>query len=117
MERHPNIVEQMQVLTADREFFGTVEGFDGDDLRVRLAQAGGGTERIPTSWIDRVDEHVHLNRAGAEIDVGLQTARFRASDAPKEAPAAAARPAAPSKSVWIWLVVAIVLILLLIMLF
>ena len=117
MERHPTIHEQMQVLTSDREFFGTVEGFDGDDLRVRLAQAGGGSERIPQSWIDRVDEHVHLNRAGAEIDVGLKTARFQASNAPKPAPEQRAAAPAPSNKIWIWLIVAVVLILLLVMLF
>ena len=78
--------------------------------------AGGEVETVPMSWIERVDEHVHLNRAGAEIEVGLRSARFEAEHAPGKSTSAASGPA-PSRQIWIWGAVAILILLLLILLF
>jgi hypothetical protein len=121
MPGRPDIRPQMQVLTSDNAFYGTVDGFEGDDIRVNLARAGEGHQTIPVSWVDRVDNHVHLNRAGAEIEVGLRAAQFTPADKAKPA-AAAQAPATPAKpgggkQIWIWLAIAVVVVLLLTMLF
>ena len=116
MASNPPITPGMQVLTSDRELFGTVERGEGESIKVRPALAGGEVESVPMSWIERVDEHVHLNRAGAEIEVGLRSARFEAEHALGKSTSAASGPA-PGRQIWIWGAVAILILLLLILLF
>ena len=116
MASRPDIKPQMQVMTSDRAFLGTVDGFEGDDLRVKLTRAGEGHQTIPAAWIERVDEHVHLNRSGPEIEVGVKAAQFSNKDKPAQAtPTPAAR--AGNKQIWIWAIAAVVVLLLLMMLF
>ncbi|HEY0447015.1 MAG TPA: DUF2171 domain-containing protein [Allosphingosinicella sp.] len=119
MASRPEIKPQMQVLTSERAFLGTVDRVEGDGIRINLARAGEGQQTLPLSWVERVDEHVHLNRAGAEIEVGLKAAQFAQSGKPAAKPASAASPAATAggKQVWIWAVAAVIILLLLILLF
>ncbi len=68
----------MQVLTSDGEYIGDVDspGEDGFTLR-RLS--GSDHERVPTLWVHRVDQHVHLNRTGAEAIAGWKSLKFTTS--------------------------------------
>ena len=117
MVSRSDIKPQMQVLTSDRAFLGTVDGVDGDDIRVTMTRAGEGQKTIPLAWVERVDEHVHLNRAGGEIEVGLQAANFGKDKEPKKAEAAPAERNTGGSKIWVWVVIAVVVILLLMMLF
>ena len=68
-DMHFRIVEHMDVLASDGEKVGTVDHMDGTD-RVKLtksASADGMHHFIPTSWIARVDEHLHLNKPAATV--------------------------------------------------
>jgi hypothetical protein len=86
----------MQVLTSDGEYIGNVDnpGEEGFMLR-RLT--GSDAERVPALWVHRVDEHVHLNRTGAEAIAGWKSLKFTSSSG--EAPAhAASRSHSPAAS-------------------
>jgi hypothetical protein len=111
----------MQVLTSDGEYIGNVDdpGEDGFMLR-RLT--GSDAERVPTLWVHRVDQHVHLNRTGAEAIAGWKSLKFTTSSGAAPAHAAgegANRPAANGfNSKWVlWAVLAVVAIIILMMLF
>ena len=60
----------MPVISAEGEHVGTVDHMDGED-RIKLTKndptAGGVHHFIPTSWIARVDEHVHLTKNATEV--------------------------------------------------
>lgn len=60
------IRKHMEVLSADGEHVGTVDHMEGAD-RIKLARGdaaahGGHHHYIPASWVDRIDEHVHLSK-------------------------------------------------------
>ena len=70
------IKEHMEVLGSDRQHVGTVDHMDGTD-RVKLTKSDasdGKHHYIPTSWIDHVDSHVHLNKSGADAKKQWQAA-------------------------------------------
>jgi hypothetical protein len=64
------IREHMDVISSDRKMVGKVDHLDGPD-RIRLTRQSspGGDHHhvIPLAWVDHVDQHVHLNRTGAEV--------------------------------------------------
>ena len=63
------IAEHMEVLSSDRKTVGKVDHLEGTD-KIKLTKtdsADGKHHLIPTSWIDHVDTHVHLNKTGAEV--------------------------------------------------
>jgi hypothetical protein len=119
---HSRIAPGMQVLTSDGEYIGNVgdPGDDGFTLR-RLTGSEDGHEKVPTLWVHRVDEHVHLNRTGAEAIAGWKSLKFTTSSgaAPAHAAGGDRSPAAPGpNSKWLlWAVLAVVAILVLMMLF
>ena len=119
---HSRIGTGMQVLTSDGEYIGNVEnpGDDGFTLR-RLTGGDGEHERVPTLWVHRVDEHVHLNRTGAEAIAGWKSLKFTTSSG-----TAPAQTTSGDKSVasggfnakWLlWVLLAVVAIVILMMLF
>lgn len=110
----------MQVLTSDGEYIGNVDNLSQDGFSLRRL-TGSEHERVPTLWVHRVDEHVHLNRTGAEAVAGWKSLKFTTS--PDTAPTHSStgdKSAATSGSntKWlIWIALAVVAILILMMLF
>ncbi|WP_337173627.1 DUF2171 domain-containing protein [Paludisphaera sp.] len=57
-----NIREHMDVLGSCGNKVGIVDHVEGDTIRLTKRESPDGQHhRIPISWVDRVDEHVHLN--------------------------------------------------------
>jgi hypothetical protein len=112
----------MQVLTSDGEYIGNVGSHreDGFTLR-RLTGAEGEQEQVPTLWIHKVDQHVHLNRTGAEAIAGWKSLSFKTSSgsAPIGLTSAEKRPSANAANVkWLlWIGLAVVAILISLVLF
>ena len=64
------VKEHMDVISSDRKTVGKVDHLDGPDrikLTKRSSPTGDHHHLIPVSWIDHVDQHVHLNKTGADI--------------------------------------------------
>ncbi len=63
------IVEHMEVYASDGTKVGTVDHMDGPD-RFKLARntsPDGQHHLVPLSWVDHVNQHVHLNKTVAEM--------------------------------------------------
>lgn len=62
------IKEHMEVLGSDGEHLGTVDHLEGtDQIKLTKSDAADGKHHfIPLSWVDHVDEHVHLNKSTQE---------------------------------------------------
>ncbi|MET0221809.1 MAG: DUF2171 domain-containing protein [Tardiphaga sp.] len=69
------IKEHMDVISADRKMVGKVDHLD-DDGRIKLTKNSSPDGRhhhfIPTDWIDHIDQHVHLNKTGADVTAHWQ---------------------------------------------
>ena len=66
------IVEHMEVISADGQKIGTVDHLDGPD-RIKLAKStspDGQHHYVPFTWIDHIDQHVHLKKTLADIKAG-----------------------------------------------
>ena len=77
MAKAQDIKEHMEVLGADRKHVGTVDCLKGEDKIVLTKgdpQSGGQHHIIPLGWVDRVDDHVHLNKPAREVMLEWQTA-------------------------------------------
>jgi hypothetical protein len=64
------VQEHMDVISSDRKMVGKVDHLDGPDKIKLTKQSSPNGEHhhfIPVSWIDHVDQHVHLNRTGADV--------------------------------------------------
>ncbi len=62
------IRKHMPVIAADGGQVGTVDDIGGDHIKLtKTGSSDGQHHRIPADWIDRVDTHVHLNRAAATL--------------------------------------------------
>jgi len=60
------IREHMQVVCSEGGPFGTVDHLDPGDT-IKLTKDDQGQHHwIPTSWVTRVDEHVHVDRPGKQ---------------------------------------------------
>ena len=62
------ITEHMPVVCSDGGQFGTVDHVDAGDT-IKLTKSGspdGQHHWIPTSWVTKVDEHVHVDRPGPQ---------------------------------------------------
>ena len=64
-----SVREGMQVLGSDGGMVGAVAAVHGDHLHVRATPPIEGVEAhlVPSSWIARVDQHVHLDREAALV--------------------------------------------------
>ena len=62
------IREHMEVLGSDGEHVGTVDHLEDDDM-IKLTHTDspdGKHHYLSTDFVDRIDEHVHLNLTAAE---------------------------------------------------
>jgi hypothetical protein len=60
----------MDVISSDRKTVGKVDKIEGDGtikLTKQSSPDGQHHHFIPLSWVDRVDQHVHLNKSGADV--------------------------------------------------
>ena len=57
------IREHMEVISSDGGHVGRVDHVKGSEIELAKFDFGSGLAHhmIPASWIDHVDEHVHLN--------------------------------------------------------
>lgn len=76
MAKMDDIHEHMEVLGSDGRHLGTVDHMEGAD-RVKLTKndpnSGGRHHYISMDWVDRVDQHVHLNMTCQEAMNQWQT--------------------------------------------
>jgi len=70
------IKEHMEVLGSDRQHVGTVDHMDGASrIKLTKSDASDGKHHfIPTTWVDHVDSHVHLNKPGVDAKKHWQAA-------------------------------------------
>jgi hypothetical protein len=72
------VKEHMDVISSDRKTVGKVDHLDGADkikLTKQSSPDGQHHHFIPVSWIDHVDQHVHLNKTGADVTAHWQHGR------------------------------------------
>src|SRR5438874_875774 len=64
------IKEHMDVISSDKKTVGKVDHMEGTDkikLTKQSSPDGQHHHFIPMSWVDHVDQHVHLNKSGADV--------------------------------------------------
>jgi hypothetical protein len=64
------IKEHMDVISSDKKTVGKVDHLEGTDkikLTKQSSPDGQHHHFIPVSWVDHVDQHVHLNKSGADV--------------------------------------------------
>jgi hypothetical protein len=69
------IREHMDVISSDRKTVGKVDHLEGTDkikLTKQSSPDGQHHHFIPLSWVDHVDQHVHLNKTGTEVTTHWQ---------------------------------------------
>jgi hypothetical protein len=70
------IKEHMDIISSDRKTVGKVDHLEGSD-KIKLTRQsspdGQHHHFIPVSWIDHIDQHVHLNKSGADVTAHWQT--------------------------------------------
>lgn len=59
------IREHMQVYANDNSVFGTVDHVEGESIKL-TKDMSGQHHYIPTSWVEKVDDKVYLNRSRDE---------------------------------------------------
>ena len=68
------IKEHMPVYASCGKQVGTVDHMEGGAIKLtKSGSADGQHHFIPTSWVDRVDTHVHLNKNSVECETGMKT--------------------------------------------
>ena len=57
------IKEHLEVVGSDGKHVGRVDHVMGDQIELAKSDLGSGLKHhmIPVSWVDHVDEHVHLS--------------------------------------------------------
>lgn len=62
------ILEHMEVIASCGKHVGTVDCVEGTSIKLTKSDptAGGRHHSIPLSWVDHVDQHVHLNKNSKE---------------------------------------------------
>jgi hypothetical protein len=57
------IKEHLEVVGSDGGHVGRVDHVNGDQIELAKLDLAGGFKHhmIPVSWVDHIDEHVHLN--------------------------------------------------------
>ena len=72
------IKTHMDVISSDLKSVGKVDQLEGAD-RIKLtkqsAPDGQHHHFIPLSWVDRIDQHVHLNKSSADVTSHWQHGR------------------------------------------
>jgi hypothetical protein len=75
MTEPSDIREHMDVLSSDRKVVGKVDHLeDADRIKLTKQSSPNGQHHhfIPLSWVDHVDQHVHLNKSGADVTLHWQ---------------------------------------------
>jgi hypothetical protein len=69
MADHSHIKEHMDVISSDRKVVGKVDRLDGTEIKLTKQSSPDGQHHhvIPVSWVDHVDQHVHLNKSGVDV--------------------------------------------------
>jgi hypothetical protein len=70
MPNTSEIKEHMDVISSDKKTVGKVDHLDGSDkikLTKQSSPDGQHHHFIPLAWVDHVDQHVHLNKSGADV--------------------------------------------------
>jgi hypothetical protein len=64
----PNdIKEHMEVLGSDGQRVGTVDHLDGSSIKLTKGDSQDGKHHfIPSDWVERVDQHVHLKKSSKD---------------------------------------------------
>lgn len=61
------IREHMPVVCSEGGKFGAVDHVDGDYIKLTKNDSQDGQHHwIPTAWVTRVDQHVHVDRPGEQ---------------------------------------------------
>lgn len=57
------IREHLEVVGSDGQHVGRVDHVAGDQIELARLDLAGGLKHhlIPVSWVDHIDDHVHLN--------------------------------------------------------
>jgi hypothetical protein len=63
VDRAQGIREHMPVVCSNDKQFATVDHLDGDYIKLTRDQSGQH-HWIPTGWVTRVDDRVHVDRPG-----------------------------------------------------
>ncbi|HET9426873.1 MAG TPA: DUF2171 domain-containing protein [Allosphingosinicella sp.] len=100
---HREIARGMQVLTSDGELLGTVDRPSNEGFMLRRMGDGDREETVPDMWVHRVDEHVHLNRTGAETVAGWKSLQFQTSSGERPGAVGETRPEETSGGGMGWL--------------
>jgi hypothetical protein len=70
MSNASQIKEHTDVISFDRKNLGKADHLDGTDkikLTKQSAPDGQHHHFIPLSWVEHVDQHVHLNKTGSDV--------------------------------------------------
>ena len=72
------IKEHMDVIASCGRPVGKVDHLEGPD-KIKLTKAddpghSGHHHLIPVSWVDHVDQHVHLNKSSKDVQAQWKTA-------------------------------------------
>ncbi|MBY0514290.1 MAG: DUF2171 domain-containing protein [Gemmataceae bacterium] len=72
-----NIREHMEVIGSCGSHLGVVDHVDGNSIKLAKndPNSGGVHHWIPMDWVERIDEHVHLNKNCGEAMRDWQTER------------------------------------------
>ncbi len=70
-----NIQPHMDVLASCGKRIGAVDHLDGNSIKLTKndSTSGGQHHWIPTDWVSKVDNHVHLNKNSEEAMQGWKT--------------------------------------------
>jgi hypothetical protein len=76
MIHQSDIKEHMEVVGSDGKHVGTVDHLAKSGLvKLTKSDAPDGKHHLfPVSWVERVDQHVHLNKSSQEAKQQWQTA-------------------------------------------
>jgi hypothetical protein len=67
MFKQSDIKEHMEVMGSDGQHVGTVDHLDGSNIKLTKGDAKDGKHHlIPSDWVDRVDQHVHLKKSAQD---------------------------------------------------
>lgn len=64
------IKEHMDVVASDGRKVGVVDRVEGGKIKLTKASTGHHQHHhlVPVSWVDHIDQHVHLNQAGNYVE-------------------------------------------------
>src|SRR3982750_4860787 len=77
------IKEHMDVISSDKKTVGKVDHMEGPDkikLTKQSSPDGQHHHFIPLAWVDHVDQHVHLNKSGADVTSHWQHGRQKRAE-------------------------------------